>query len=383
MNFFVFLLFWNFAVSQTKYYTEMTDSEMIRNPESWQLDFSTQPRWNYGQGLVLGGIWQVYIETGEKKYFDYVKSYADTLIKDNGHGIETYSMEEYSLDNINAGKILFALYKETGDEKYKNTMDLLREQMRNQPRVSEGGFWHKGRFPYQMWLDGLYMGSPFIAEYGATFDDPELFDDVALQITLIANKTYEEKTKLYYHGWDEKKEQPWANPETGCSASFWSRSIGWYSMALVDSLDFIPLDHPKRPAIIDIAQRLAESLEKFRDPESGMWYQVTDQMGREGNYLESSGSMMFIYMWVKGAQKGYLNQSYLEKGKEAYEQFLKQFIVNNSDGTITVTQCCSVAVLNEDGRGDGTFDYYISEPIRSNDPKVVGPFIRTSYLLDK
>jgi unsaturated rhamnogalacturonyl hydrolase len=368
---------------ETKNYIRMTDSEIARNPESWMLDFSKAPKWNYCHGLVLMAIQKMYEKTEDKKYDDYVKSYADTMLLENGYNILTYSPENYNIDMINSGKFLFGLYKETGDEKYKNALELLRNQMLTHPRTSEGGFWHKQIYPYQLWLDGIYMASPFLAQYAQTFNEPTLFDEVAHQITLIASKTHDPKTGLYYHGWDEKREQIWANPETGLSPHFWSRSMGWYAMAIVDALDFLPEDHPQRPEIIRIAQGLAAALEKYRDPETGMWYQVTDKMGEEGNYQESTGSIMFIYFWVKGAQKGYLDSSYLEKGKTAYDIYVQQFIMENPDGTIRVTKCCSVAGLGGKNNRDGSFQYYISEPVRDNDPKATGPFILTSLLLDK
>ncbi|KAA6349096.1 Unsaturated rhamnogalacturonyl hydrolase YteR [termite gut metagenome] len=367
----------------TKYYIRMADSEIMRNPESWMLDFSKAPRWNYCHGLVLMAIQKTFDQTGNRKYNDYVVSYLDTILSDNGHHILTYKPGDYNIDCINPGRILFPLYQETKNEKYKNTLDLLRSQMLTHPRTSEGGFWHKQIYPYQMWLDGIYMASPFLSEYAKTFNEPELFDDVAHQITLIAEKTYNSQTGLYYHGWDEKREQIWANPETGLSPNFWSRSIGWYAMALVDVLDFLPENHPKRPDIIHILTGLAASLEQYRDPETGLWYQVTDKPETEGNYLESTGSIMFIYMWVKGAQKGYLDNSYLKKGKTAYEQYVKQFIVENPDGTLRVTNCCSVAGLGGRENRNGSYEYYISEPVRDNDPKATGPFILTSLLLDK
>ncbi|MDR3219767.1 MAG: glycoside hydrolase family 88 protein [Dysgonamonadaceae bacterium] len=366
-----------------KNYIRMADSEISRNPASWMLDFSKEPKWNYCHGLVLLAIQKIYDKTGDKQYYDYVASYPDTMFLDEGREILTYRPENYNIDHVNPGRILFPLYRETHDEKYKNALDLLRGQMLTHPRTSEGGFWHKQIYPHQMWLDGIYMASPFLAEYAQTFDEPDLFDDVAHQITLIAEKTYSPETGLYYHGWDEMKQQIWANPETGLSPNFWSRSIGWYAMALVDVLDFLPENHPKRSDIIKILNDLAASLEKYRDPVSGMWYQVTDKPDAEGNYLESTGSIMFIYMWVKGAQKGYLDNSYLEKGEIAYDQFVKQFITDNPDGTINVTHCCSVAGLGGKDNRSGSYMYYISEPVRENDPKATGPFILTSLLLDK
>lgn len=213
---------------------------------------------------------------------------------------------------------------------------------------------------------------------------PDLFDDVALQIVDVRKHLYDPKTGLYYHGWDESKSQRWADPKTGLSPNFWSRSIGWYMMSILDVLDFLPETHPNRPEIIKILQELSSSLEKFRDPDTGMWYQVTNMQNQKENYQESTGSIMFIYAWIKGAQKGYLDQSYLRKGEEAYEQFIRHFTKAEKDGTWSITSCCSVAGLggNKVYR-DGSFAYYISEQIRDKDPKAIGPFIMTSLLLDK
>jgi unsaturated rhamnogalacturonyl hydrolase len=371
------------APSAKKNYVRMADSEMTRNPESWMLDFSKAPKWNYCHGLVLSAIQQTYEKTGDKKYFEYFKSFADTMLIADGNQIRTYDPEGFNIDMINSGKFLFNLYKETGDVKYRTAINLLRNQMLDHPRTSEGGFWHKQIYPYQLWLDGVYMASPFLAQYAQMFDEPELFDEVAHQVILVAKRTYSPETGLYYHGWDEQRAQIWANPETGLSPNFWSRSMGWYAMALVDVLDFLPEDHPRRSEIIDIANGLAASLEKYRDAETGMWYQVTDKADAEGNYLESTGSIMFIYFWAKGAQKGYLDASYLEKSQTAYDQFVQKFIVTNPDGTISVTDCCSVAGLGGKDNRDGSFQYYISEPVRDNDPKATGPFIMASLLLDK
>ena len=361
----------------------MADSEMKRNPQSWMVDFSKDLKWNYCHGLELEAIYDVYRKTGDKKYYNYALSYADTVINPDGT-IKSYKLEEYNIDRLNSGKMLFPIYAQTKDEKYRLAMSLLKSQMDTHPRISNGGFWHKKIYPNQVWLDGLYMAGPFLAEYGATFNVPALFDEVALQLTTAYEDLIDDKTGLLYHGWDESRQQRWADPVTGRSPNFWSRSIGWYMMALVDVLDFMPENHPKRNEIIDILNKISAAVEKYRDPASGMWYQVTDQGTRQGNYLESSGSAMFIYTWVKGAQKGYLPNDYLEKGQQAYEQFVKQFLKNNEDGTISITDACSVAGLGgEKNYRDGSFEYYISEPKRDNDPKVVAPFIWTSIMLNK
>jgi len=382
---FVLLLFISvFTVNAAKpYFIRMADSEMKRNPESWMLDFSDKPKWNYCQGLELQSILQVWQKTGNKKYFDYAESFADTMVNADGT-IKTYKLTEYSLDRLNSGKMLFPIYEATHNQKYKLALDLLRSQINNQPRISNGGFWHKKIYLHQVWLDGVYMAMPFLAQYGQLFNEPALFDDAASQIINAEKDLKDDKTGLLYHGWDESRQQRWADPVTGRSPNFWSRSIGWYMMAMVDVLDYLPENHPQRTEIIRILNDLSTSLEKFRDKKTGMWYQVTDKGGKEGNYVESSGSAMFIYTWVKGAQKGYLPKSFLVKGKKAYIQFVKKFIKTNPDGTISVTDVCSVAGLGGEPRyRDGSYEYYISEPVRDNDAKAVAPFIMVSVLLNK
>lgn len=371
------------AGAQTKFYIRMADSEIKRNPEAWMLDFSKAPKWNYCHGLELQSILQVWKKTGEQKYFDYAYGFADLMIDKDGQ-IKTYKPKEYNIDRVNSGKILFPIYAQTQEKRFLKAMQLLREQMKTHPRTADGSFWHKKIYPHQVWLDGLYMAAPFLAEYGKTFHELDLFDDVALQIVDIHKYAYDPLTGLYYHGWDESRQQRWANAKTGLSPNFWSRSIGWYMMAMVDVLDFLPADHPKRSEIISILQNLCASVERFRDSKTGMWYQVTDQMDREGNYIESSASAMFIYTWVKAAQNGYLDKSFEQKGKTAYDQFVKRFVKEETDGTISITDGCAVAGLGgEKNYRDGSYEYYINEPVRDNDPKAVSPFIMVSILLDK
>ena len=366
-----------------KYYVRMADSEMKRFPQSWMVDFSTGLKWDYCNGLELQSIYKVWEKTGKKKYFDYVKSYTDTIIDVNGN-IKGYKLLDYNIDKVNPGKMVFLLYKQTKEEKLAKTLDLLNSQMTTHPRTSDGGFWHKKIYPNQMWLDGLYMASPFLAEYSLYKNKPEIMDDVTNQITIMAKHSYDAKTGLYYHAWDESRLQRWSNPETGTSPNFWSRSMGWYMMAMVDALDFIPAEHPKRTEIMKILNNLTNSLLKYRDPKSGMWYQVTDKVGEKGNYIESSGSAMFIYSIVKAAQKGYLPKSYQKTGLTLYTQFVKRFVKNNADGTISITDCCAVAGLGGEKKyRDGSYEYYLSEPIRDNDPKSVAPFMMVSVLLNK
>jgi unsaturated rhamnogalacturonyl hydrolase len=372
-----------FAGDGAKYYVQLSDSEMKWNPEGWMLDFSKAPKWNYCHGLELQAIFQTWQKTFDQKYYDYVYGFADLMIEEDGQ-IKTYKPLEYNIDRVNSGKFLFSMYALTKQERFKKALDLMRDQMRTHPRTKDGSFWHKKIYPHQVWLDGLYMAGPYLAEYAKTFNEPELFDDVAVQILDVKKYMYDPKTGLYYHGWDESHQQRWADPVTGLSPNFWSRSIGWYMMAMIDVLDFLPEDHPNRAEIITLFTELCAAVEKYRDADTGMWYQVTDQMGREGNYIESSASAMFIYSWVKGSQKGYLDKSYLEKGKIAYDQYVKRFIKTNEDGTISLTDGCAVAGLGGEPKyRDGSYEYYINEPVRDNDPKAVGPFIMLSIMLDR
>ena len=298
-------------------------------------------------------------------------------------------MEKYSLDLINSGKILFEIYKKTGDERYKKAMDILHKQLETHPRTSDDGYWHKKSYPWQMWLDGVYMADPFSAQYGAVFNVPKSIDDAILQAELIQKHTLDSKTGLNFHGYDEKRAQFWANKETGRSSHIWGRAQGWYCMALVDILDYVPADHPKRKDLIKIVQKVFTAVLKAQERDSGVWWQVMDQPGRKGNYLESTCSTMFVYSFAKAYRKGYVGKKFLKSARIGFDGILKQFIKDNTDGTISITRCCSVAGLggkNPKDR-DGSFEYYISEHIGYNDAKAVGPFIMAGIelqmILDK
>ena len=359
----------------------MADSEIARNPEGWTIDFNKKPKWEYTHGLIMSSMQAVWKDKGEQRFYDYTKKFADFMI-DSAGNILTYKKSDFNIDRVNGGKFLINLYEESGEEKYRLAVEELRDQMRNHPRNSEGGFWHKKVYPHQMWLDGIYMGSPFLAQYAATFDESALFDDVANQILTMDKYGYSQETGLYHHAWDESKEQKWADPETGLSTNYWGRSIGWFAMAVVDVLDFLPTDHPKRNDIIAIAQKLAKGIQRYQTPE-GVWYQVVDQGTREGNYLESSASGMFTYFLLKGAEKGYLDQDDLAAGKKAYEGMLVEFVREDADGGVRLTNVCGVAGLGGNPYRDGSFEYYVGEEIRVNDPKGVGPFILASLQYEK
>jgi len=365
----------------TGYAEKMAVSEIKRNPEGWTLDFNQKPKWEYTHGLIMMAMERVWQETGDDQYYDYIRNFTDFMIDEEGV-IKTYKKSDYNIDRVNGGKFLIRLYEETGEEHFRKAVETLRDQMREHPRMSEGGFWHKKVYPHQMWLDGIYMGSPFLAQYAAVFNDPELFDDVANQILVMDKYAYSEESGLYHHAYDESKEQRWADPDTGLSTNYWGRSVGWFAMALVDVLDYLPQNHEKRDDIIEIAQKLAAGIVRYQD-ETGTWYQVLDQGDRAGNYLESSASSMFAYFLLKGSEKGYLGEEYRQAGIKAYEGILEQFIREDPDGGISITQVCGVAGLGGNPYRDGSYEYYINEEIRENDPKGVGPFILASLVYEK
>jgi unsaturated rhamnogalacturonyl hydrolase len=263
----------------------------------------SQARWHYTDGLLFKAILQLWQYTGDARHWHSVKAYVDRFVNAAGV-IDTYSVDEYNIDQINPGNLLFPLYRVTGEERYRTAIWQLREQLRHHPRTQEGGFWHKKIYPFQMWLDGIYMGMPFLSQFAAVFDEPAAFDDIAFQISVIEKHTRDDQTGLLYHGWDENCQQRWANPITGCSPHFWSRAIGWYVMAIVDVLDYFPQEHPARPTILAILDRTVEAVAHVQDEATGLWWQVLDQGGRQGNYLEASGTSMYVYAITKGVRSG-------------------------------------------------------------------------------
>lgn len=336
-------------------------------------------RWAYVPGMMQMAIARTGIHYGIDRYYEFMKKHMDLFVQEEG-SIRTYRLEEYNLDQINQGKNLFSLLAKTGEAKYEKAAHLLAAQLAGHPRTSEGGFWHKKVYPYQMWLDGLYMASPFLAQYAKTFDKSELFDTVALQLLLIEQKTRDKRTGLLYHGWDEAIEQVWADPVTGCSKNFWGRALGWYAMAIVDALEYFPVDHPQRGTIIGIYERLCHAICRVQDEETGLWYQVLDQGNREGNYLEASGSSMFVYSMAKGTRLGYLERSFRHKAKKGYEGILNRFVTEDEAG-VHVHSINHGAGLSLDR--DGTYGYYIREKIVSDAHIGVAPFILASLEVER
>ncbi len=360
----------------------MIESEMERFPEAWQIDWDETPQWDYVHGLNLLAVVEVYKKTKDERLFSYVEGYYDMLINDDG-SIKTYNMQKFNIDMVNPGKVLFFLYEETANPKYKKAADLLRSQLVNHPRTPQGGFWHKKIYPDQMWLDGLYMGAPFYAEYIVKYGDMSELNDVFRQFELIEENLYDPKTGLPRHGWDASKKQKWADKDTGLSAHHWSRSLGWYAMAMVDVLAIVPSQHPKTAWLKERFHKFVDATLAYQHI-SGAWYQVTDLGKREGNYLEASGTAMLTYAIAKGVALQLLPANYKTFAEKGFAGLTDTMIsVNPETNIITLEQVCAVAGLGGNPYRDGSFEYYMSEPIRPNDAKGVGPFIMAAHYLNK
>jgi len=364
-----------------KWSDKMALTLMKRHPEAYMIDNAKAPKWDYVHALVLHSFEELYKKNPDPRYAEYIKNYVDILVQNDGT-IKTYELDKYNIDLVLPGRLLFNIYETTKDNRYLIAMQTIKKQLEGQPRTSTAGFWHKNIYPNQMWLDGLYMGSPFYAQYTVTFENGKNLDDVAKQFEEMQLHATDPKTGLLYHGWDEKKLMPWSNKETGNSPNFWSRALGWYVMAIVDALDYFPKDHPKQKELVGYLNNVAASLANYQD-KSGLWYQVTDMGGREGNYLESTGSSMFAYAFAKGANKGYLPAKYKKIANKAFDGLTKQLIKVDTDGTITLTQACAVAGLGGNPYRDGSYEYYVNERKKDNDPKGTGPFILAALELNR
>jgi unsaturated rhamnogalacturonyl hydrolase len=343
---------------------------------------SPNRRWNYEQGLMLEAFHQMSLSTKDRRYLEFIRQNIDQYVEESG-SIRTYNYEDFNLDNVAVGRALLTLYQATGENKYRHAADTLRLQLKNQPRTHEGGFWHKKIYPYQMWLDGLFMAEPFYAWYAAMFNEPEDFDDIVNQFVFIYDHTRDPKTGLLYHGWDESKQQRWANPETGCSPNFWGRAMGWYAMALVDVLDFLPEDYPRRQELVTMLQSLSTALLRYQDKNTHLWYQVVDQGARKGNYLEASASCMLAYAFAKGANKGYLGKSYVRAAQATFRGIVSNLVTVDRNGFVDLHHTCQGAGLGGTPYRDGSYAYYVSEPQRTNDMKGYGSFLLAAIELGR
>lgn len=350
----------------------MADAVMARNENLLQYNGVEKIKWQYD--IALLGMAMDKLGHIDKKYSLFMEEFMDYFIQEDG-SILKYDLEKYNLDYVNPAKNLITLYKRTGQERYKKALDLIVSQLERQPRTKLGGYWHKQIYPWQMWLDGIYMSAPFMAQYAREFNEPAWFDEAVFQILTIYDRTIDRNSGLLYHAWDESRAEQWSDPSTGRSGQFWGRAMGWYMMALVDVLDYLPEDHPGRKKLLSILQSTSEALVKQRDPDSGLWYQVLDMGGREGNYLEGSASAMYIYTFAKAVRKGYLPKKYLEFARKGFDGLVRDLIRVDEDGLISMTHIVGGCGLGGKPYRDGTYEYYVTEKQVDNDPKGVGPFI--------
>ena len=406
-------LFINGSLSLLKapyeHYSEwLTYSEMKRVPKSFLLDFSESPKWSYVMGIELEGMLDTYLAYGGEDIRKYCQEYTDTMINEKGD-IRGYNILDYNLDNIRTGHFVTRMYNLYPEKKNLLAINTMMKQLQNQPRtIADKVFWHKAIYAYQVWLDGIFMGLPFRCLTASTQLKPKdaikIYDDAVNQLKITYERTLDPQTGLNRHAYDETRDAFWSDKETGLSQHCWGRAQGWYSMALIEVLDALPEDYSRRGEVLDLLQKDLDAVIKWQDQASGAWYQVMDEPGREGNYLESTCTSMFAYVLMKAYNKGYLGEKYRDAGIKAYQGILKNFIRVNADKTISLTQCCEVAGLGpattpqviaamkkinpkgsvkENKRRDGSYEYYLSEPIRDNDAKGIGPFIWASLEYEK
>ena len=352
---------------------EIGRSEMVHHPEIWQCDGASKPKWEYTPTLMARAFVELYTATGDTTYLRHAQQFADQFIGEDGT-ILTYKKSLYNMDRIQGGNFLILLNEIDPKPQYVTAIETLRDQLREQPRTEEGGFWHKQVYEHQMWLDGLFTGTTFYARYAAWKPEPEAWSDIANQFLVVDAHT-RKANGLNHHGWDESRQMGWSDSITGCSPETWGRAEGWYVMALCDVLEFMPADQPGRAELEAILSRVAAALLTVQDPETHLWYQVPDRAGDEGNYLESTCSAMYCYAFAKGTRLGVLDKSYKEEAKQILEGLKAHKLIREEDGSLSLTDCCAVAGLGGNPYRDGTYEYYIHEKIRRDDPKGVAPLI--------
>ena len=380
-----------------KNYSEwLTYSEMKRVPHSYLLDFSSKPKWSYVMGIEMEGMLDTYehYKEGNNAILDYLKEYPAKMIDEKGN-ITGYKYEDFNLDNVRTAKFILRMHNLFPTKGTEKALKTLFKQLQNQPRTKEGVYWHKAIYANQVWLDGIFMGLPFYCNYAVQTMKPKkaekYLNDAVDQMVKTDYRTYDEQTQLWKHAWDETHQQFWANKEDGKSQHCWARALGWYVMAMTECLDAMPENYARRQEVIDLLNKAMKSVVKYQDKKTGVWYDVLD-VKSDKNYLESTASSMFAYVLLKGYRKGYLSEEYLKAGVKAYNGILKQFIKVNADKTISLTRCCAVSglgpgpgpyVKKPNYKRDGSFEYYMSEPIRDNDAKGVGPFIWASLEMEQ
>ena len=362
-----------------KWSVRMANS-VIKRADSLVFYVDRNPKWAYDVaflGMAVGRLGNV-----DKRYSEYMENWVNYFVQSDGSVLD-YRKDEYNLDRIFPGRNVMTLYRNIPEVKYKTALDNFIDQLKTHPKTKSGGYWHKKIYPWQMWLDGIFMGSTFMVQYAKEFNAPEWYDVATNQTKMIYNRTLDPVTGLLMHAWDESHQQKWCNPETGKSLYPWSRAMGWYTMAILDILDYLPEDHYDRKEMIDILQKTCEALLKVRDPKTGLWFQVLNEGGREGNYIEGSGSAMYSYVFAKGAHLGYLDSHYLDIANSSFDNIIKELITVDDDGFITMHNICGGCGLGGNPYRDGSFEYYVNEKRVDNDPKGVAPFILAAIELDR
>lgn len=360
---------------------QIARSEIAHNPEIWTCDGAAKPKWEYTPTLMARAFVELYNATGDSLYLNHAQQFADQFIGEDGT-ILSYKQSLYNMDRIQGGNFLILLNELNPQPQYAIAIETLRDQLRNQPRTTEGGFWHKQVYEHQMWLDGLFTGTTFYARYAAYKPEPDAWQDIARQFLIVDAHT-RKANGLNHHGWDESHRMAWSDSLTGCSPETWGRAEGWYVMALCDVIELMPADQPERQELIAILQRVMDALLAVQDQDTRLWYQVPDRGGEEGNYLESTCSAMYCYAMAKGVRIGALPARFKAEAQQVMAGLKEHKLVTNEDGTLSLIDCCAVAGLGGDPYRDGTYSYYIHERIRHDDPKGIAPLILACLELSK
>lgn len=342
-------------------------------------DTITSKQWEYTNGIVFAGMEKIYENTKDSKYLDYTRSWVDKYVDSTGNISPIRS--GHSLDIIQPSELLFTLAENSSDPRYKLCATLTRNKYNDFPVNAEGGFWHKTNYPNQMWLDGTYMGMPFIAEYGNKFatkgaDRDFCYSTAANQLKLVAKHTMDPKTKLCYHAWSQDKSAAWANSETGRSPEFWSRAMGWYAMALVDTLEYLPKDSDEYKDLKKILRDVAAGIKKVQDPDTGLWYQVLDKGDQSDNWLETSGSAMFVYALKKAAVKGYIDSSYNDVAAKGWKG-VKSKISFTADGNVVVKDTAQAMGVQVD------YNNYVNKEKVDNLPHGIAAVLMAASEMEK
>jgi unsaturated rhamnogalacturonyl hydrolase len=361
-------------------WSERMANTILTRSDSLIYYVDRNPKWAYDVAFLGMAIDR--LGKSNSRYSEYMENWVDHFVKPDGSVLD-YNSNEYNLDRIFPGRNVFTLYKRKPELKYKVALDNFITQLKTHPKTKSGGYWHKKIYPWQMWLDGIFMASPFMAEYAKEFNEPEWFDAACTQTKLIYEKTIDPASGLLMHAWDESQSQKWCDSATGKSHYPWSRSMGWYIMAIEDILEYLPANHPDRASLINILQKTCESLLKVRDQKTGLWFQVLNCGGKEGNYIEGSGSAMYVYAFARGVHKGYLDKKFLDIADKSFNGIIKNLITVDKDGLLTMHNICGGCGLGGNPYRDGSYEYYITEKRVDNDPKGVAPFILAALELDK